>query len=117
MADSAQLLRHFRPSLVTTMHASNACDVGCDSPSAISHAALGRRTKASCTRRKKFSNDDSCERLEFVEGVEDKHDFVSLRFALFKGGRHHRGGSGGNRSLVSGSNWTPKAFNAIDVAR
>jgi hypothetical protein len=49
MEDRAQLLRHCRPSLVTTMHASSACDVGCDSPSTISHAALGPRTKPSCT--------------------------------------------------------------------
>ena len=49
MEDRAQPLRRFRPSLVITMHASSVFDVGCASPSTISHAALGLQTKLSCT--------------------------------------------------------------------
>jgi len=49
MEGRAQLWRHFHPSLVITMHGSSACDGGCDSPSTILHAALGLRTKPSCT--------------------------------------------------------------------
>ena len=57
MEDRAQLLRRFRRSLGITMHASSGFDVGCDSRSTISPAALGPQTKPWCTSGNHASGD------------------------------------------------------------